>query len=1060
VKRSLENKTATSTTGQSSERPKTAPPPAVAPFNAAAAKQHQKAWAEHLGLPVEKEVELPGGAKIAFMLIPPGEFLMGSTQEERDRMLKSLGAKEGYINIEGPQHSVRITQPYYLARFETTQAQWQAVMEANPAKFPGPNRPVEQVSWDDIQPFLKKLNASTERVGAEIILPTEAQWEHACRAGTTTSYWFGDDDTAIAKYEWNLEPDQRDTSQMDVGQLKPNPWGLYDMLGNVREWCADAGGRYQDIPATDPLNTTNALNARIRRGGGRVLHAWQCRSASRGEAPSRESDGWVGFRLAMTIDSATLKSAQTLPGEGDRALAEWLLTNRENVNLMIGSTGARTFADTAAALPEGPIDLSGITLRGQQTVTVELLKRFAEAEHVESLNFQCDDELLARITELFPNLISLYTHGEQVTGAGLANLRPLRRLKRLSLHDCPNIGNDDLQHLAALKSMNALGIDNTPIDDRGLTHLKALSNLDFLELRRTNVAGPGLENLKKLGQLYLSDCGNIDDTSLQSIARLSSLKLVDLNGTRVTSAGVAELQKALPDCEIEWDGVKTSAVPPPSIAPFDEAQAKAHQEAWANHIGTQVETVNSVGMRLVVIPPGKFRMGEGDVTVDVTLTNPFRFGVHEVTQGQWKAVMGGSEPWKGQQGVIEGDNVAATYVSWPDAVAFCGRLTDRERAAGKLRDGWEYRLPTEAEWEYACRAGTTTPYSFGDESLLGEYAWYDANTKDAGEAYAHTVGLKKPNPWGLYDIHGNAREWCFDWRGDALPGGTDPPGPTEGSYRVDRGGSWSGPAEYCRSARRFGGDPSHRYFILGFRVALSPIRDDARKATDASTTASAPLSRDTIIPADGWVDVRTLIDPAADSTTENGFVNPAVIDQGVLVLGHRTRLTLPLMVHGSFQLRAEFTVFNGPKYLNLEFPVATSQPQLFLAEGDNQDGFVGAGLSTIDGRPARDPLNPTHTKDQLLVHDQKQTLNLMVSTIDSKATINATIDGKPFVDWTGAATSLPAQSQPERRQITIAIYKGMLRLHSIELKMLDGEAKLLRPADAAITKREAATTDR
>ncbi|MGZ0173760.1 MAG: formylglycine-generating enzyme family protein, partial [Planctomycetales bacterium] len=422
---------------------------AKAPFLEPQAKAHQKAWADYLGLPVEQEVELPGGAKITFMLIPPGEFLMGSTEDERNRMVNSLGAKDAYVQQEGPQHFVRITRPYYLARVETTQAQWGSVMGMNPAKSPGPNRPVEQVSWDDIQPFLKKLNASTGTAGPKIILPTEAQWEHACRAGTTTAYWFGDDDTALANYEWCRIPNQKDGLPVDVGQLKPNPWGLYDMLGNVREWCADAGGRYQAIPATDPLNTTNALNARIRRGGSRVVTAWQCRSTSRGEAPSRESDGWVGFRLAMSIDTAKLKTAQTLPGEGDRALAEWLLTNRQNVNLMIGSTGARTFADTAAALPEGPIDLSGITLRGQQTVTVELLTRFAEAKHVESLNFQCDDELLARITELFPNLISLYTRGEQVTGAGLANLRPLRRLKRLSLHDCPNIGNDDLQHLAA-----------------------------------------------------------------------------------------------------------------------------------------------------------------------------------------------------------------------------------------------------------------------------------------------------------------------------------------------------------------------------------------------------------------------------------------------------------------------------------------------------------------------------------------------------------------------------------------------------------------------------------
>ena len=198
-----------------------------------------------------------------------------------------------------------------------------------------------------------------------------------------------------------------------------------------------------------------------------------------------------------------------------------------------------------------------------------------------------------------------------------------------------------------------------------------------------------------------------------------------------------------------------SVGPPPAVAPFDAAAAKAHQEAWAKHLGLPVVTTNSIGMKLAVIPPGRFKMGEGDNVVDVTLTQPFRLGVHEVTQGQWKAVMG-TEWWKGKPETQERANVAATFVNWTDAMDFGRKLTDRERSAGRLRDGWEYRLPTEAEWaEWACRAGTTTRYSFGDdESKLSEHAWYDSNTKDAGEAYAHAVGLKRPNGWGLYDIHG------------------------------------------------------------------------------------------------------------------------------------------------------------------------------------------------------------------------------------------------------------------------------------------------------------------
>jgi formylglycine-generating enzyme required for sulfatase activity len=237
-------------------------------------------------------------------------------------------------------------------------------------------------------------------------------------------------------------------------------------------------------------------------------------------------------------------------------------------------------------------------------------------------------------------------------------------------------------------------------------------------------------------------------------------------------------------------------------------------------------------------PPGTFRMGspasdedaDDDETPQITvrLTRGYWLGQSEVTQGLWESVMG-TTPWV-EHGDTDyyrvGANYPASYVNWDDAVSFCTKLTERERAGGRLPSGWSYQLPTEAEWEYACRAGSRTTYSFGDSiGSLGDYAWFEENAKDVGASYAHSVGTKKANDWGLQDMHGNVYEWCSD-RYDSdyysASSGRDPRGPQTGSVRVGRGGSWFVSAWFCRAANRYGIDPSSRSSVLGFRLSLSP----------------------------------------------------------------------------------------------------------------------------------------------------------------------------------------------------------------------------------------------
>jgi len=231
-----------------------------------------------------------------------------------------------------------------------------------------------------------------------------------------------------------------------------------------------------------------------------------------------------------------------------------------------------------------------------------------------------------------------------------------------------------------------------------------------------------------------------------------------------------------------------------------------------NTTGEKEYTLN---IKFVLIPAGTFMMGSpedepgrfaSETLHEVTITRPFYMQTTQVTQGQWKKVMGNNPSY------FQGDdNLPVEQVSWNDVQEFIGKLNKNE---GKDK----YRLPSSAQWEYACRAGSSTMYSFGDDlGHLGEYAWYDENSGNV----THPVGLKKPNDWGLYDMYGNVWEWVQDWYGDYPSGSvTDPEGPLSGPSRLFRGGSGVGcTKECCRTAFRGGDRPDSRSLnSVGFRL--------------------------------------------------------------------------------------------------------------------------------------------------------------------------------------------------------------------------------------------------
>jgi formylglycine-generating enzyme required for sulfatase activity len=370
-------------------------------------------------------------------------------------------------------------------------------------------------------------------------------------------------------------------------------------------------------------------------------------------------------------------------------------------------------------------------------------------------------------------------------------------------------------------------------------------------------------------------------------------------------------------------GEELAGVPQLAVAPFDAEATRKHQEAWVKHLGQPREITNSIGMKLVRIPPGEFKMGSGESAEAtaaffnktygedllsagffkgehpqhrVRITKPFYLGTYHVTRGQFrqfvkdsgykteaeKAHNPGAWGWDPDKkefsfnekyswrntGFDQTDEHPVVNVSWNDAVAFCKWLSKKENKT--------YRLPTEAEWEYACRAGTTTRYYSGDdpETLAKVANVADAafKAKYPGEKYtikasdgyvfASPVGSFKPNAFGLYDMHGNAWQWCSDWYGaeyyatslsrarraawisvlvsvflrlnapvrcaslivsDLIPcRADDPAGPDSGNRRVFRGGAWGDRPDVCRSAARGGGTPGNRNYSTGFRVASTP----------------------------------------------------------------------------------------------------------------------------------------------------------------------------------------------------------------------------------------------
>jgi formylglycine-generating enzyme required for sulfatase activity len=681
----------------------------------------------------EITILLPNDVTLVLVRIPKGTFMMG----------RYVGEQDSYAD-EDPQHEVTISQDFYIGRYEVTQQQWLAVMSDWPGYGPnteyglGNNYPAYYLRWSDAQSFTSWLNGHITNTGQgplTVRLPTEAEWEYACRAGTTTRFYWGDDldYTQINSYA-------AINSSQSVGGKLGNDFGLYDMSGNVWEWCWDLHGAYPSDPVLDP---TGAISGTVhsRRGSSwnDSLNLSYCRSACRSGALGEEEPRYrdTGFRIAASIT-----------------------TN-------IYSSSSIAF-DT-----EKPF----VTLLGESEATIECGSMYIDAGA--TATDVCDGNLTSSIVPTNPvntNVPGTYTVRYNVSDAAMNAATEVTRTVNIQ---------DTTPPVITLTGNPIISIAQGDVyTDAGATALDACDG----NLMAFITVGRDIVDTSTTGTYIITY--NVSDSSGNAAAEV----------TRTVRVVVGEFTIMLP---------------------------------------------GDVPLELVRIPSGDFMMGrisgeqnsysDEDPRHEVIFAKDFYMGKYEVTQQQWLAVM---VSWPGTAPSSTyglGNTYPAYYVSWNDIQSFITALNTHITNTGQGTA--TMRLPSEAEWEYACRAGTTTRFYFGDSIgcdatdcsdcaagvLTGnrsDYMWFCGNASNS-----MLVGERLPNAFGLYDMSGNLWELCEDDYHSSYTGA-----PTNGSawvedprdsYRVLRGGSWNSFGYRCRSAGRISPDPASRNYYIGFRISAT-----------------------------------------------------------------------------------------------------------------------------------------------------------------------------------------------------------------------------------------------
>jgi len=842
------------------------------PFDAAEAKRRQEETAKALGVPVEQDIDLGKGVKLTMVLIPAGEFMMGEDDAK------------GY-------HRVRISRPFRLGKYEMTREQVKRVV-AVPGGTELSKDPMTFSSWSEWQKFATLLEQKTGRRGFR--MPTEAEWEFACRAGSASRFHFGDSHKQLDDYAW-WGGSAGKLRTHPVGGKLPNPWGLHDMHGNVFEWCYDAFRAYPTQPQADP-RVSGGNSKRVVRGGCFRSSSVECRSGSRGAAEMFTYCDRFGFRIAQSIEldrAAAPKPAVPAPEpKADADGVEKPQADYASLSDKVWALFKERKYDEAGkiieVLAEKPeLKLAAERVQADREALGVLNQFWGTVEKSMAKTLKGRFVIIAgaggTITKIEKGTASIKTpDGKTVT----------RSLTQLNTTQAATFSG--LQEAADERSSRLLGVfllaEGAPASETR----KALANAGEGSLiavcRERLLAASKAE--------ATADAAAREAAAKEAWSRIESLAKGTLN-----YVAAKRLERALASFGKEHGRTRFHAGLAKAIAelgdrikkataheiysawPFSSAEAKRRQEETARTLGVPMELELDAGGRqiltLVLIPAGEFMMGSKVSAINicrrwpwsgartevhnrehprhrVRLTAPFHIGVTEVTRGQFARFVGettyrtsaekagkayafnGTETtyvkgvnWR-RPGFDQGDDHPVTCVSWNDARAFCKWLSKKIDMT--------VNLPTEAQWEYACRAGSEGLWPWGDREG-GAKGWANIRDEDVNwvprfsgvrDGYTMStapVGRFAANAFGLKDTIGNAQEWCLDRfsaRYYRQAPSNDPAGPRSGTGRVIRGGSWFDGPNYARaSARTWQGDcyTGNEY---GFRIVVDIAGDRSK----------------------------------------------------------------------------------------------------------------------------------------------------------------------------------------------------------------------------------------